>query len=152
MVDPLEPVVVTIGKISGGYMGTAIAPEVEMTGTIRTLSRELRERMPGLVEQVVSGVCASFGAGYELKFGPGYPLVINDPDMVDLMTATSEQVYGSKVWNYIKPSTGGEDFAFYCEHIPGCFSGWGRETARSGRGTRCTIRCSTWTKRLCLME
>lgn len=134
MVDPLEPVVVTIGKISGGYMGTAIAPEVEMTGTIRTLSRELRERMPGLVEQVVGGVCASFGAGYELKFGAGYPIVINDPDMVDLMTVTSEQVYGSKQWSYIKPSTGGEDFAFYCEHVPGVFfrlgSGNGEERTR----------------------
>ncbi|APQ61294.1 putative hydrolase YxeP [Paenibacillus polymyxa] len=121
MVDPLETMVITIGKISGGYMGAAIAPEVEMIGTVRTLSAELRNRMPELIEQVVRGVCESFGAGYELSYQQGYPVVQNDPDMVDLMTETSEQLFGSKEWDYIKPSTGGEDFAFYCEQVPGVF-------------------------------
>lgn len=121
MVDPLEPVVITIGTISGGYMGAALAPEVEMVGTVRTLSAGVRSQLPSLIEQVVSGVCSSFGAGYELSYGEGYPIVLNDEDMVDLMTETSEQLLGRKVWNYIKPSTGGEDFAFYCEQVPGVF-------------------------------
>lgn len=124
MVDPLETMVITIGKISGGYMGAAIAPEVEMIGTVRTLSAELRNRMPELIEQVVRGVCESFGAGYELSYQQGYPVVQNDPDMVDLMTETSEQLFGSKEWDYIKPSTGGEDFAFIVSRYPACFSGW----------------------------
>ncbi|WP_110933337.1 M20 metallopeptidase family protein [Paenibacillus bouchesdurhonensis] len=121
MVDPLEPAVITIGKISGGYMGTALAPEVEMTGTVRTLSPEVRKQLPGLIERVVSGICSSFGAGYEIEHGEGYPLVINDSAMVDFMTEVSEQVYGSKSWRYLKPSTGGEDFAFYSERVPGVF-------------------------------
>ncbi|ASA21366.1 M20 metallopeptidase family protein [Paenibacillus donghaensis] len=121
MIDPLEPVVITIGKISGGYMGAALAPEVEMIGTVRTLSAGVRSQMPALIERVVSGVCSSFGAGYELSYGTGYPIVLNDEAMVDLMTQTSEQLLGGKVWNDIKPSTGGEDFAFYCEQVPGVF-------------------------------
>ncbi|GGG02910.1 hydrolase [Paenibacillus albidus] len=134
MVDPLEPVVITIGKISGGYMGAALAPEVELTGTVRTLSAGVRAQMPAMIEQVVAGVCSSFGAGYELSYGEGYPIVLNDPGMVDLMTETSEELLGEKVWNYIKPSTGGEDFAFYCEKVPGVFfrlgSGNGEERTR----------------------
>ncbi|MGG1619284.1 M20 family metallopeptidase [Paenibacillus sp. NRS-1782] len=133
LVDPLETIVITIGKISGGYMGAAIAPEVEMIGTVRTLSAELRSRIPELIEQVVRGACESFGAGYELNYQLGYPVVQNDPDMVDLMTETSEQLFGSTEWNYIKPSTGGEDFAFYCEQVPGVFFRLG-----SGRGDEAT--------------
>ncbi|MGG4480571.1 M20 metallopeptidase family protein [Paenibacillus illinoisensis] len=133
LVDPLEPVVVTIGKITGGYMGTAIAPEVEMIGTVRTLSPTLRERMPALIEQVVSGVCASFGAGHEVVYGDGYPVVVNDHAMVDLLTETVDGLDWAKGWSSIPPSTGGEDFAFYCEQIPGVFFrlGSGNEEERT---------------------
>ncbi|GAB1155073.1 M20 family metallopeptidase [Paenibacillus illinoisensis] len=133
LVDPLEPVVVTIGKITGGYMGTAIAPEVEMIGTVRTLSPTLRERMPALIEQVVRGVCASFGAGHEVVYGDGYPVVVNDHTMVDLLTETVDGLEWTKGWSSIPPSTGGEDFAFYCEQIPGVFFrlGSGNEDERT---------------------
>lgn len=121
MVDPLEPVVVTIGKITGGYMGTAIAPEVEMVGTVRTLSPGLRAKMPELIEQVVGGICRSFGAEYEVIYGDGYPPVVNDDGMVDFLTDTINGLDWTKGWSSIKPSTGGEDFAFYGEQIPGVF-------------------------------
>lgn len=133
LVDPLEPVVVTIGKINGGYMGTAIAPEVEMIGTVRTLSPALRERMPALIEQVVSGVCSSFGAGHEVVYGDGYPVVVNDVGMVDFLTETIDGLDWAKGWTSIVPSTGGEDFAFYCEQVPGVFFrlGSGNEEERT---------------------
>lgn len=133
MVDPLEPVVVTIGKITGGYMGTAIADEVEMIGTVRTLSPAVRERMPALIEQVVSGVCSSFGAGHEVIYGDGYPVVVNDLGMVDFLGETVDGLDWAKGWSSIPPSTGGEDFAFYCEQIPGVFFrlGSGNEEERT---------------------
>ena len=121
LVDPLEPVVVTIGKIEGGYMGTAIAPEVDMVGTVRTLNSELRERMPQLIEDIIRGVTQSYGADYEFRYSFGYPVVVNDERMVDFLTKTSERVFGEKRWAYTKPSTGGEDFAFYSEVIPSVF-------------------------------
>ncbi|MGG4144198.1 amidohydrolase [Paenibacillus algorifonticola] len=121
LVDPLEPVVVTIGKINGGYMGAAIAPEVEMVGTVRTLTPAVRDRMPQLLEDIIRGVTSSFGADYELNYQMGYPVVQNDEAMVDFLTSTSEQVLGGKKWIYVKPSMGGEDFAFYSEAVPSVF-------------------------------
>lgn len=96
LVDPLEPVVVTIGKINGGYMGAAIAPEVEMVGTVRTLTPAVRERMPQLLEDIIRGVTSSFGADYELNYKMGYPVVQNDEAMVDFLTSTSEQLLDGK--------------------------------------------------------
>ncbi|WP_270171134.1 M20 metallopeptidase family protein [Paenibacillus sp. SYP-B4298] len=121
LIDPLETVVVTIGKIEGGYMGTAIAPEVRMKGTVRTLSPVVREQVPKLLHQVIGGVVQSFGAGYELNFGMGYPPVHNDGQMVRFFTEASEQLLGERRWEHVKPSTGGEDFAFYAEQVPGVF-------------------------------
>ncbi|MMZ63042.1 putative hydrolase YxeP [compost metagenome] len=77
--------------------------------------------MPELIEQVVSGVCASFGAGHEVVYGDGYPPVVNDDGMVDFLTDTINGLDWAKGWSSIKPSTGGEDFAFYGEQIPGVF-------------------------------
>ncbi|MDF2679807.1 MAG: amidohydrolase, partial [Brevibacillus sp.] len=36
-VNPLDPIVITIGKIQGGSASNVIAPEVELLGTVRTL-------------------------------------------------------------------------------------------------------------------
>ncbi|RXZ81185.1 amidohydrolase [Paenibacillaceae bacterium] len=121
LIDPLEPVVVTIGKIEGGSMGTAIASEVKMTGTVRTLSASVRKQIPELLHQVIGGITQSFGAEYKLNFGMGYPVVHNNEEMVRLFATTSELLFKEKRWEYVKPSTGGEDFAFYAERVPGVF-------------------------------
>ncbi|MNZ92833.1 putative hydrolase YxeP [compost metagenome] len=133
MIDPLEPVVITIGKIEGGFMGAAIAPEVRMAGTVRTLSPSVREQMPALIERVIQGVTQSFGAEYEMNYIKSYPVVVNNERMVDKVTEASDQLFGSRQWNYIKPSTGGEDFAFYAEAVPGAFFrlGTGNSDART---------------------
>nr|WP_154122446.1 M20 family metallopeptidase [Paenibacillus monticola] len=133
MIDPLETVVITIGTIEGGVMGAALAPSVKMVGTIRTLSPAVRDQMPILIERVIRGVTESFGAGYELNYIKSYPAVWNNETMVDKVTEASERLFGSKCWDYIKPSTGGEDFAFYAEAIPGAFFriGTGNDEART---------------------
>lgn len=133
MIDPLETVVISIGTINGGIMGAAIAPNVRMVGTIRSLSPAVRDQMPLLIERVIRGVTESFGAEYEFDYIKSYPAVQNNDSIVDKVTEASEQLFGSKRWNYIKPSTGGEDFAFYAEAIPGAFFriGTGNDEART---------------------
>lgn len=118
LVDPLETVVVTIGKIEGGFMENVIAPEVNMKGTIRTLSPEVRAQVPQLLHQTISGITASLGASYELTIHKGYPPVVNHDEMLDLIIETSEQLFEEVRWEYGKASTGGEDFAFYSEKVP----------------------------------
>jgi amidohydrolase len=118
LVDPLETVVVTIGQIEGGFMENVIAPEVKMRGTVRTLSPEIREQIPKLLHQTISGITASLGATYELVLHKGYPPVVNHDEMLDLITAASEELFNEVRWEYGKASTGGEDFAFYSEKVP----------------------------------
>ncbi|MBD2845383.1 amidohydrolase [Paenibacillus sp. IB182496] len=121
MIDPLETAVLTIGKISGGYMGSSIAPEVVLHGTVRTLAPHVRERMPQLVERALDHLTAAFGASHTLDYHHNYPVVTNDGAMIDLMARATERLVGGKPWSAMTPSTGGEDFAFYTERIPGAF-------------------------------
>ncbi|USG66921.1 amidohydrolase [Brevibacillus ruminantium] len=120
-VDPLDPIVITIGKIQGGSASNIIAPEVELYGTVRTLNPALREKMPERIEKVLAGVTAAFGATYELDYQFGYPSILNDDKMVDLLLQTSDGVLGKGKYELVKPSMGGEDFSYYTHHVPGVF-------------------------------
>nr|WP_275983888.1 M20 family metallopeptidase [Paenibacillus hamazuiensis] len=120
MTDPLQPVVVTIGKISGGYTRNVIAPSVSLEGTVRTLDKAAQEAVPELLEQVVKGVCQSFGATFHLEYRKGYPSVMNDPSLIPLLEDTVKDVLGRDVLK-LKPSMGGEDFSYYAEQVPGLF-------------------------------
>jgi len=120
-VDPLASAVVTVGTIRGGFRNNVIAPEVELTGTVRTLDPVLRAAMPKRVEQIVRGICEANGATYALDYNLNYPPTINH----DVPTRFLERVAGACIGEsnvkIVEPSMGGEDFAFYLEKTPGVF-------------------------------
>lgn len=120
-VDPLDSVVVTLGQINGGFASNVIAPEVEMHGTVRTLNPALREQMPEKIERIVKNITEAFGAAYEFTYHMGYPSIMNDDAMVDLILETADQVLGQGKYTVVKPSMGGEDFSYYTHHVPGVF-------------------------------
>ena len=61
-IDPLEPLVITMGTIKGGDRNNIIADEVRMEGTMRALSEEVRARAQELMRQTLAGVTAAHGA------------------------------------------------------------------------------------------
>lgn len=130
MVDPLEPVVLTIGTIHGGIRRNVIASRVEMEGTVRTLSQQAREKIHPLMVQVLDGVTAGFGATYQLDYQMGYPPTVNDPQLVSLLREALAQELGeANVVSLTNPSMGGEDFAYFAQQVPSVFFllGVGRE-------------------------
>lgn len=120
-IDPLDSTVITIGKIEGGSAYNIIAPEVTFIGTVRTLNPEVRKEIPERMEKVIKGVTESLGADYEFDYHMGYPSVINDDQMVDLVEQTANELVGPGNFQYIKPTMGGEDFSFYTNQVPGVF-------------------------------
>ncbi|MDA8234298.1 MAG: amidohydrolase [Clostridia bacterium] len=121
-VDPLEPIVITVGEIKGGQAPNIIPEKVYLRGTIRTLNQILRSKAPKLIEQTVKGITEAHGAAYELEYQPGYPVVINHEETVQLVREAASQVLGEdRVVVIPRPTMGGEDFAFFAQKAPGCF-------------------------------
>jgi amidohydrolase len=119
-VDPVEPAVLTIGTIKGGYRHNVIADRVEMTGTVRTLSSRLRDDFPGMIVEVVHGVAEAHRAGFEFEYRLGYPVLVNDAAGVDFVEAVGRSVFGEKrVVRMKAPAMGAEDFAYVLEKVPG---------------------------------
>jgi len=119
--NPLCPTVVTIGSINAGTCHNIIPDEVLLKGTTRTLDRDIWESWPGRIQTIVKGVCRSMGADYTLAFQPGYPPLVNDPDMARLAGEAAGRVVGPDKVRQPDPTMGGEDMSFYLEKTKGCF-------------------------------
>ena len=118
-VSPLEPVVITIGKINGGVATNVIADRVEIKGTVRTINAQLTRAIPSMIEKIVAGICNAYGARYEFHYERGYPSLANSKKVNDLYRQSIAELFGKKaVYEIPEPVMGAEDFAYYARKVP----------------------------------
>jgi len=120
-VDPLDSIVVSVSQISGGTAHNVIPGAVDMVGTVRTFTPELRARAPELMERIIRGVTDAHGAGYDFEWEAGYRPVINDVAVADRVRAAVTTALGKDVLIEATPSMAGEDFSAFQQKAPGCF-------------------------------
>jgi amidohydrolase len=118
--NPLRPLVLTIGQISGGRAPNVIADQVRMAGTVRSLHPETHANLPHWIEGIVSNICNTYGAKYEMNYRRGVPSVQNDLVLTQILEEASREAWGNNHVQIItEPSLGAEDFSLYLEHAPG---------------------------------
>jgi amidohydrolase len=119
-VNPLVPVVISIGAIHGGTATNVIADRVILKGTARSLNPELTAVLPRMIEKIITGVCVSFGAKFELRYNRGYPVLFNDGRVNEIYRHSARELFGKRAVVEIKqPSMGGEDFSYFARAMPG---------------------------------
>lgn len=131
-VNPLSPCVISLCQISGGTAFNVIPDNVRITGTVRTLSKELRYRMPSLLEDTIKGITSYNNATYQFEYLRGHPPLNNPPAQVDFMRNKIVELFGSKAAENIDPKMGGEDFSYYLEKIKGAFAFLGSGNLEKG--------------------
>ena len=120
-IDPIEPLVITIGTINGGDRHNIIAGEVKMDGTMRTMSEEVRSRAQEMMRQTLAGVTSGYGASFDLQFDSPNPVTYNDPRLVEETLPTIRRAVGDANVVSPKPFMPAEDFSLYQKVIPGFF-------------------------------
>ncbi|RLC65945.1 MAG: amidohydrolase, partial [Chloroflexi bacterium] len=83
-VSPLETAVVTVGTIHGGDAFNVIPSQVELSGTVRTYSPQVREKVLQRLREVIEGVAMVCGAQARLEITPLTPAVINDAEVTQV--------------------------------------------------------------------
>ena len=120
--DQQQPVVLAFGKVVGGNTFNVLPDSIELKGTLRYLDSDLKDKLHSNIDKAISGVEQVTGA--EIKWSVPYtsPGVFNDKSLTDLLVESSKKAIGSSSTIILEESSmGGEDFAYYLEHIPGSY-------------------------------
>jgi amidohydrolase len=113
----LQHAVVTIGTINGGEARNIIAGEVQMSGTIRAFDPATFTLIKQRMREIVAGIEQMNGVQIDNQIVDYYPPVINDSIMVQEVVS----LFQATEMTMVEPMMFSEDFAFYQQHVPGCF-------------------------------
>ena len=119
-VDPMVPAVVTCGSLQAGTTFNIIAETAEILGTVRTLDRDTQAVVIREMDRIVRATGDAFGAETELDYRKGYPVLINNTQVANAWCARIAEEGVAQVTE-MRPSLGGEDFAYYLQERPGAF-------------------------------
>ncbi|AEI10117.1 Metal-dependentamidase/aminoacylase/carboxypeptidase [Corynebacterium resistens DSM 45100] len=131
-VDPRSGTVVTFGAINGGATFNAIPEEVRLLGTFRTADVSVWRQGEELITELVEDIVRPTGAKVEIRYTKGVPPVSNDDVSTSLLAQAVKEV-DPHALKEAPQSSGGEDFSWYLEHVPGSMARLG---TWNGKGER----------------
>jgi len=106
-----------------------IIPEsAEMIGTVRTLDPKMRELIIRRMKEMVPAIAKSYGGEATIEIENNTSITYNDPDLVKKMLPTIQGIAGKDNVILSKATTGGEDFSYFQEVVPGFYFFLGGKT------------------------
>ena len=108
---PLHPVVVTVATFNAGTIYNVIPEVATLTGTIRALLPEVREKTHKHLRRIVDGIAKTFDGTIDLDIKLGYAPGLNNPELNKLIKESAAEIIEKKnIVTAEYPSMGAEDF------------------------------------------
>ena len=121
--DPLESGVISITMANAGSATNVIPSSMELQGTIRSLTSDGITRLQQRVREVAEGIAMANRCMAEVTFpGNDFPPTVNDGECWELGKISAGEILGEECVSEMGSIMGGEDFSYYTQVIPGCFS------------------------------
>ena len=118
-IAPTSPVALTIGRFDGGKAPNIIPEEVVMEGTIRTMDRDLSDKIYNRIEEISKQTAELFRGYAEVTETASAPPLLNVKELVKEMAGYIKEITDpSKVFIFEQGGMGSEDFASYTYEIP----------------------------------
>ena len=116
-----EAAVITVGKITSGVRFNIIPETAEMIGTLRTLNPDMKTLIIRRMTEMTETIAKAYGGEATIEFQNNTAITFNDVVLVEQMLPTIKKVAGENNVQVMKATTGGEDFSFFQEVIPGFY-------------------------------
>ena len=113
--------VITVGKITSGVRFNIIPESAELIGTIRTLDPDMKELILRRMNEMVPAIAQAYGGTATVEIQNNTAITYNDPELTRQMLPTLQNVAGTERVELQKATTGGEDFSFFQEEVPGFY-------------------------------
>jgi amidohydrolase len=120
-IDPLDAVVVSTCMVRAGDAFNIIPESVGLTGTIRSLSADVRAKTFARVTAIAEGTADSFGAKAQASFQGDVPVTINEAGKTQFARRVAGDVVGQTNVKEMRPIMGAEDFSRMLNERPGAF-------------------------------
>ena len=127
-----SPAAITVGTINGGYRHNVLADNVQLSGTVRTVTEEDRKRAEAKIKSLLEGLKSFLGISYEYKFEYGYPVMKNDLEITGIVHDEAVKIIGEKKVIETGQMLGGEDFGYYLQKKKGAFYRLGTSNRDNG--------------------
>jgi amidohydrolase len=121
-VDPRSGTVLVWGAVQAGEAANAIPQHGMLRGTLRTADHATWGQLEEKVRTLVASLLAPTGVGYVLEHIRGVPPVVNEAVSAGMLADAAVAVHGPEASAGTEQSSGGEDFAWYLEHVPGAMA------------------------------
>ncbi|CAN5175367.1 M20 family metallopeptidase [soil metagenome] len=116
-----EPAVITVGLIKAGIRENIIPEEAYFAGTIRTLDVAMQDKIHEKIKLTATKIAESAGATAEVTIKRNVPVTYNDLELTSKTIASLNKAVGAENVFNVHAITGGEDFSYYQQKIPGFF-------------------------------
>ena len=93
-VDPLVPVVITVGAVDAGTAENVIPEEASLRGTIRCFEGETMSEVVRRIQHLAEGIAGAFGATCAFHVEEGYPATRNDEKVAESVRGVLEEKLG----------------------------------------------------------
>lgn len=120
-IDPMETVVVTVGKLISGTRFNIIAEDAIIEGTTRSFSYEVREKLPEIIERIAKSTAASYRAEVDVEYTLLTAPTINNEVSTERAKKSVEKIMSKEAVVDFAKQSGGEDFSEYLMKVPGTF-------------------------------
>jgi amidohydrolase len=116
-----EAAVISVGKITSGVRFNIIPESAEMIGTIRTLDYDMQKQITERMNEMVPAIAKTYGGSATIEIKSNTDITFNNPELVTEMLPTLKRVAGQENVQLQKAVTGGEDFSYFQNEVPGFF-------------------------------
>ncbi|MEP2532809.1 M20 aminoacylase family protein [Shimia sp.] len=118
--DPVDQIVVSVTSFETSSNAHNVIPQkVQLKGTVRTMSRAMRDLAETRIKDVCAGVATTFGGSVDVDYNRGYPVMVNSEEQTEFAADVARSVSGQ--CEDAPLVMGGEDFAFMLEERPGAY-------------------------------
>ena len=118
--DPVDRVVVSVTSFETSSKAFNVIPQkVQIKGTVRTMSPEMRALAEKRIHEICSGIATTFGGTVNVRYIRGYPVMVNHDEPTAFAAEVARKVSGA--CEEAPLVMGGEDFAYMLEERPGAY-------------------------------
>lgn len=132
-IDSRDSAVLSFGKIIGGEKENIVAQNVRVSGTLRTLSPEIKNKVKERVKEMVEFTAKGYGATGKVTYRDSYTALINHDEYIDIVKENGKELLSdSGIYVKTLANMGVEDFAYFVEKVPGAFFNLGVGNKKKG--------------------